>query len=47
MIRLNEAVPGDPGEPVCPEDYVCPIVDVCLIDADPCAFIDICGLDLH
>lgn len=46
MMRLNEAAPGTP-EPSCPSDYVCPVVDICIIDYDPCNFIDICGLDLH
>lgn len=46
MERLNpdEAVPGDP---ICPSDYICPVIDICGVDYDPCAFIDICILDLH
>lgn len=41
MERLNDAIPGEPGE------YVCPWVDICVIDYDPCQVIDICGIDYH
>ncbi|MBU7027201.1 MAG: hypothetical protein HXS48_09680 [Theionarchaea archaeon] len=46
MKRLNpnESIPG---EAVCPSDYVCPVIDICGVDYDPCAFIDICILDIH
>jgi hypothetical protein len=47
MIRLNGSVPGEPQPPSCPSDYICPWVDICVIDYDPCAHIDICGIDYH
>jgi hypothetical protein len=47
MIRLNGSVPGEAQPPSCPSDYICPLVDICIIDYDPCAFIDICGIDYH
>ncbi len=47
MMRLNGSIPGEPGEPSCPDDYICPIIDICIIDWDPCAKIDICGIDYH
>lgn len=47
MKRLNGVAPAQAQDPICPSDYVCPVVDICIVDYDPCAFIDICGLDLH
>jgi len=46
VMRLNPAAAQEP-DPGCPGDYVCPWVDICLVDYDPCQVIDICGIDLH
>jgi hypothetical protein len=47
MERLNPAEAEEPVDPICSSDYVCPVIDICGVDYDPCAFIDICVLDLH